>query len=263
VTSSTFLKYSVSIWFAIATLGQWMFGIYIALFYGKNTLTGDFENWNKVLPNGYIKGDLIGNTLVGIHVLIAIVMVIGGPLQFIPAIRNKFKIFHRTLGRAYVTIAILMALSGFIMVWTRSAIGGIIQHLSISIQAIYIICFAVAVIKNARNKDFISHEKWAWRLFLVCNGVWFFRVGLMAWLVIHKAPIGFDPKTFDGPFLWFLAIFTYALPLSLFTYESYLLAVKSKNNIYKWGVSSMIVILTLIMALGIVGATMGMWLPRI
>jgi hypothetical protein len=262
MNSSSTLKLSAKIWFIIAVIGQWIFGIYITLFYGKSTLTGNFEMWNKVLPHGYVKGDFGGNLLVGIHVMFAMIMVLGGPLQFIPQIRNRFRIFHRWLGKTYVFMATLMAIDGFTMVWTRGTVGGMIQHVNISIQAIYIIIFAILTIKFARKKAFQVHENWAWRLFMVCNGVWFFRVFLMAWLLIHRAPVGFDPETFDGPFLWVLSTLIYSIPLSVIVFELYLRAVKSQNKGFQWTISSLIFILTLIMTVGIIGATMGMWLPR-
>jgi hypothetical protein len=261
--SATTLRFSAKLWFIIATLGQWLFAFYIVAFYGKNTVTGQFEKWNEVLPHGYVKGDWAGNLLVGVHVMLAIVMVVGGPLQFIPQIRNRFKTFHRWLGRIYVLTAIIMALDGFVMVWTRGTVGGTLQHICISIQAIYIVIFALLVITFARKKEFLTHQQWAWRLFMVCNGVWFFRVGLMAWLLIHQAPVGFNPDTFDGPFLWFLAVFTYAIPLSLLIFELYQKAHKSQNNGFRWSVASLIFLLTILMTVGIVGATMGMWMPRI
>jgi hypothetical protein len=36
--------------------------------------------------------------------------------------------------------------------------------------------------------------------------VWFFRLGLTLWLLVHQAPVGFDPKTFSGPFLIVLTL---------------------------------------------------------
>lgn len=263
MNSASTLKLSAKIWFIIATIGQWIFGVYITLFYGGSTLSGNFEKWNKVLLHGYVEGDFWGNFLVGLHVMFAMVMVIGGPLQFIPQIRNRFKTFHRWLGRIYVFLSIIMAIDGFTMVWTRGTVGGTLQHVSISIQALYIILFAVLTIKFAQKKEFAKHQTWAWRLFMVSNGVWFFRVGLMAWLMIWQAPVGFDVKTFDGPFLWFLAVFTYAIPLSLIVFELYLKAEKSPNKGFQWAISSLIFILTLIMTIGIISATMGMWLPHI
>jgi uncharacterized membrane protein len=263
MNSLSTLKLSGKIWFIIAAIGQWFFGIYITLFYGGSTLLGNFENWNKVLPHGYVEGEFWGNLLVGIHVMFAMIMVIGGPLQFIPQIRNRFRTFHRLLGKTYVFMSIIMAIDGFTMIWTRGSVGGTFQHINISIQAIYIILFAFLTIKFARNREFAKHQNWAWRLFMVSNGVWFFRVGLMAWLIIHQAPVGFDKETFDGPFLWVLSTLAYSIPLSLIVFEMYLHAEKSQNKTFQLTTASVIFILTLIMTIGIIGATIGMWLPRI
>lgn len=257
------LQLTAKIWFILATIGQWIFGLYITLFYGKATIKGDFETWNKVLPHGYRAGDTPGNLVVGIHLLFAIIMVVGGPLQFIPQIRNRFAGFHRLLGKVYVFTAILMAIDGLVMVITRSTVGGTIQHVSISIQAIYIIAFAILTIYFAQKRKINIHNQWALRLFMVANGVWFFRVGLMFWLLIHQKPVGFDPDTFDGPFLWFLAIFIYALPLPILILELYLRATKSTNKIFIITTTVVLAVFTAIMAIGIVGASMGLWLPRI
>lgn len=95
------LTFAATLWLVVATVGQWLFGIYIILFYGKATVTGNFERWNKVLPHGYVEGDWKGNLVVGIHILLAAILVIGGPLQLITQVRNRFPRFHRWLGRLY------------------------------------------------------------------------------------------------------------------------------------------------------------------
>ena len=130
------LTFAASAWLVVATVGQWLFGVYILLFYGKSTLTGNFEQWNKVLPHGYIEGDWKGNVVVGIHILLAAILVIGGPLQLIPSVRQYLPRFHRWLGRIYVTTAIVVSTAGLIIVWTRGSVGDVVQHMSISIQAI-------------------------------------------------------------------------------------------------------------------------------
>ena len=63
-----------SAWLVVATAGQWLFGVYILLFYGKSTITGDFDRWNTVLPHGYVEGDWKGNLIMGAHVLLAAVI---------------------------------------------------------------------------------------------------------------------------------------------------------------------------------------------
>ncbi len=261
--SSKLLDFSAKFWFAIATIGQWIFGFYVVSVYLVSTFKGDFEKWNTVLPKGYIAGDWKGNLLVGIHVILAAIMVIGGPLQFIPQIRERFRTFHRWLGRVYVVTAIIVSSAGFIMVWTRGTVGDTFMHVTNSIQAFYIIIFAILAVRFAKKRQFAQHRNWTLRLFMVANGVWFFRIGLMAWLVINQAPVGFNPDTFTGPFLWVLSTVAYAVPISLILLEMYLYAQKKQNQAFSSITSITILLFTIIMAIGIFGATMGMWLPKI
>ena len=254
---------AATLWLVVATVGQWLFGIYIILFYGKATVTGDFERWNKVLPHGYVEGDWKGNLVVGIHILLAAILVIGGPIQLIAPVRNRLPRFHRWLGRLYVITAIVVSVAGLIMVWTRGSVGDTVQHSSISIQAVYVILFALLAIRYAKARQFAKHRAWALRLFMVVNGVWFFRVGLMFWLVVNGGPVGFNPETFTGPFLTALSVFTYAIPISLIVLEMYLYARQKQNQAFSYFTSALIFLCTIIMGIGIIGATMGMWLPRL
>ncbi|MGA0555781.1 DUF2306 domain-containing protein [Larkinella sp. VNQ87] len=257
------LTLAAAIWLTVATIGQWLFGLYILLFYGTSAMGGDFQRWNKVLPHGYVEGDWKGNLVVGFHILLAAILVMGGPLQLIPAIRRYAPGFHRWLGRIYVITAIVVSTAGLIMAWTRQVVGDSTQQISISIQALYIIGFALVAIRYARSRQFDQHRIWALRLFMVVNGVWFFRVGLMCWLLIHGGPVGFDPETFTGPFLTALSVFTYAIPLSLIILEMYLYAQRKRNEAISYLTSVLLLLGTILMGLGIFAATMGMWLPRV
>lgn len=261
--TSRMLTLAATSWLVVATAGMWLFGVYILLFYGKSTVTGDFDRWNEVLPHGYVPGDWKGNIVVGGHILLAAILVIGGPLQLIPRVRQCFPGFHRWLGKLYVLTAIVVSTAGLIMVWTRGSVGDSTQHISISIQAIYIIGFALLTIRSARSGQFDNHRVWGLRLFMVVNGVWFFRVGLMCWLVVNGGPVGFDAQTFTGPFLTALSIFTYAIPLSLIVLELYLHAQQKQTNAFNLFVSMLIFLFTLMMGIGVFGATMGMWLPKL
>ncbi|TAE31510.1 MAG: DUF2306 domain-containing protein [Cytophagales bacterium] len=256
------LTISATVWLTVTTLGQWLFGLYILLFYGKATAVGDFERWNRVLPHGYVPGDWTGNLTIGIHVLLAAVLVVGGPLQLMAPVRDRFRTLHRWLGRIYVGTAMTVSTLGVIMVWTRGTVGDTFMHVSNSLQALYIIAFALLSIQYARQRQFAQHRVWALRLFMVVSGVWFFRVGLMFWLLINGGPVGFDPNTFTGPFLTVLSLFTYAVPLPLIVLEIYLYAQHRQNRTVSLLTAALIGLCTLVMAIGIFGATMGMWLPR-
>jgi hypothetical protein len=255
------LNFAIRMWFVIATLGQWMFVYYVIAFYGRATASGNLEKWNEVLPHGFVADDTAGNLVVGIHLLFAAIIIICGPLQIIPQIRNYLPTFHRFSGRLYIFTAIILSFSGLIMVWTRGTVGGMTQHISISFNAVLIIISAVFAIRYAMKQDFKSHRIWALRLFLLVNGVWFFRVGLMFWLLINGGPVGFDPKTFEGPFLSILNISQYTIPLIIL--ELYLRSKNSSNKALSFVTSAILLIFTLVMAIGIFGATMGMWLPRL
>ncbi|TWI85742.1 putative membrane protein DUF2306 [Lacibacter cauensis] len=255
------LNMAVTSWFVTAVIGQWIFGVYVLLFYGTATLKGHPSDWNKVLPNGYVTGDIMGNVVVGSHLLLAITIIFGGPLQLIPKVRNRMPVFHKWNGRCYILSAFVTSLSGFYMVWVRGSVGGIVQHVSISINAILIIVFAVLAMKYARARNIKKHRIWAIRLFLVMNGVWFFRVGLNFWLFMNQGIVGFNPKTFEGPFLNILSFSQYLLPLLLF--ELYTIAKKSPNKRFVQVVAVIVMVFIIVMAIGIFSASKSVWLPRI
>ncbi|MCH7863462.1 MAG: hypothetical protein IH998_17870 [Proteobacteria bacterium] len=88
------LRGSVLFWFAVATTGQLAFVLYIAGFYGRAAVQGDFARWNQVLVGGYVPGGLAGNLVLAMHLLLAAVITLGGPLQLVPAIRRRWPRFH-------------------------------------------------------------------------------------------------------------------------------------------------------------------------
>ena len=255
------LKKAAALWFIVAVTGQWIFATYVALFYGGAAIDNDFMKWNRVLPHGYVEGQTMGNIAVGIHVFFAVAILLGGPLQFIPFIRNRFRKFHRINGRMYVTTMVLVSLSGIYMVIAKGTISGLIGDISVSLNGVLILAFAYLTIRTAIGRNFKIHNQWAFRLFLVANGVWFFRIGLMFWLLVNDGPVGFDPETFRGPFLVFLGFGQYCIPLLI--YEFYLRANKHEILWQKLTLTAVLVISSLITAIGIFAATMGMWLPRI
>ena len=101
----------------------------------------------------------------------------------------------------------------------------------------------------------------ALRLFLVVSGVWFFRIGLMLWIVVNRGPAGFDPVTFSGPFLTILSFAQYLLPLAVL--ELYFRAQRSTMAGVHVSMAAGLTVLTLVTAGGIAAATMLMWLPRL
>jgi hypothetical protein len=255
------LTLAAQFWFLVAVTGQLIFVYYIAAFYGGAAIAGDFAAWNKVLPRGYIAGETMGNLVLGSHLFLALIITLCGPLQLIPQIRARAPIFHRWNGRVYLLTVILAALGGVITGWTRGSIGSNIQHIGITINAVLILLFAYMALRYALARQFAIHRRWALRLFLVVSGVWFFRVGLMFWIIVNQGPVGFDPNTFEGPFLNFLSFAQYLIPLAVL--QLYLYAKDRASTTGKYVMTATLVVLTLAMGVGIFGATMFLWLPRI
>jgi hypothetical protein len=84
---------------------------------------------------------------------------------------------------------------------------------------------------------------------------------LLFWLIVNKGPVGFNPKTFLGPFLDFLTFAQLLIPIAVL--EVYFRVQQKAGANARFAFAGTLMILTLAMGVGIFGATMGMWLPRI
>ena len=247
-------------WCAVAVAGQLIFAAYVAAFYGGAALQGRWSVWNKVLLHGHVPGDPLGNGVVALHLLFTVVVVLGGAFQLAPVSRRRWPRLHRWNGRLYLPAATVLAAGGLVMVWTRGTVGGPAQHLAISLNALVILACAGLAWRDALAGRFDQHRRWALRLWLAVGGVWFFRIGLMAWLVLNRGPAGFDPETFRGPFLVFLAFAQFLLPLAVL--ELYLRVRDGSRPRAQAVLAAGLVLLTLLTALGIAAASMLMWWPK-
>jgi hypothetical protein len=259
---NTALRRAAGLWFAVAFVGQWLMVVYIATFYGSSAVAGDFPHWNRLLYHGYIPGDSIGNTALAIHILLAAVITASGTLQLIPQLRARAPSFHRWNGRLYILSAFTTSMVALYLVWIRGGVvGDLSQHLAVSLNAVLILLCAAMALRYAIARDFKTHRRWALRLFLVVSGVWFFRVGLMLSFLVFQGPFGFDPITFQGPFLTFLAFAQTLLPLAIL--ELYLRTQDRAGASGRIAMAAGLFVLTLAMGAGIAGAAMSLWLPTI
>lgn len=248
-------------WFVVTYSGQLIFAYYILMLYYRSTALGDFEKWNTANPHFYIKGDVTGNLIFGLHVALAAVITILGPLQLVSKIRNKAPRVHRICGRIYIFSAFLISAAGLYLTWVRGSIGGPFSAISISINALIIIVSAFFAVRYAMQRNIKLHNQWAVHLLLAMSGVWLFRVFFMLWMLIHRAPVGFDPETFTGPFLNALGVFVYILPQVVVA--MYFSAKFSNSTNKKLAFSLLLFVITIGIATGTMGAILGMWLPRI
>ena len=253
------LDRSATLWFVIALIGQWFFALYILGFYGVSSVNGTYESWNEHLFSGLIENDLLGNLFLIMHLILAFIITLGGPLQFFPKFRNKYRVFHRWNGKIYILVALMISIDGLYLIFSRGVIGGFVIMGGNIVNASLIMAFSVMAFLSARKKQFLAHRKWAIRTFLMVSGVWFFRIGFSFWILINQGAPG-HTENFDGPFDLFLAYGHSLVPLA--AAELFFLAEKSKHVQAKFSMTALMVLLSLITALGIFMATQIFWIPK-
>jgi hypothetical protein len=254
---SAALNMAARCWFLVTVVGQWAFLTYLVGFYGRTIVTGNPAQWNlnRMLPRGYVAADPHWDLSFGAHVMLAAVIAFGGTLQLIPQIRARASAFHRWNGRVFMLTAIGGSLTGLWMVWMRGADlggGGLLGPLSVSVDALLIIAFAAIAWSRIRLGRIESHRRWALRLFMVANGVWFLRLGVFGWYVLTGGAGMNNSGT--GLMNVFFEFADYLLPLAVL--ELYLRARDAGNFSVRIAAAATTFASTAYMAVGIFALTM-------
>lgn len=258
--SQRLLQRAAAGWLMVAMLGQGVFMLYVARLYGGALIAGDLNGWNRVMPRGHVPGDTVGNSVLATHLLFTLTVLLGGMLQLWPSLRRAAPRVHHWVGRCYLLSAVVLGLGGLFMVWARSAIAHPAQwgqHLGISLNALLILVFAGLSLRAALARRIEAHRRWALHLYLSVLGVWFFRLGLTLWLLVHQAPVGFDPETFSGPFLTLLSFAQTLVPLAALTL--YLRAERSALAGVQWLAAGGLVLAALATVAGTGTAYLMLW----
>lgn len=254
------LRGAAALWTSIAIGGQLVFAAYVAGFYGRTALAGNPERWNQVMARGHVAGDTVFNAVLALHLGLAVAIVLGGAVQLLPTLRRLRPAMHRWNGRIYLAGAVVLSLGGLAMIWIRGGVAGDLgQHLGTSANAVLILLCVAMAWRHARRSQWPAHRRWALRLFLAVSGVWFFRIGLMGWLAVNQAPVGFDPDRFVGPTLTALAFAQVLLPLAVL--ELYLRALDSRRSGPQWLAAVVVAAMSAATLVGTLAAIMGMWWP--
>ncbi len=259
ITARRALRAAAASWFITAVAGQWLFVYYIVGFYGLTLASGDFEAWdrNKNLTDGYIPGDAAGNAFFLAHVLMAAVLTFGGTLQLVPQLRERVIAVHRWNGRIFLVTAIAATSAGLYLQWVRGTAlhgkdTGIVEALGTTLDGVLVLAFAGLAWRAVRAKNIDAHQRWATRLFLVVNGVWFLRVGFRAWMVLTAGAFG------GQPFFSFWSFGAYLVPLAV--YEMYR-RTKTGPVLAQYAMAAALVALAIITGVGEAAAFFHNWLP--
>lgn len=261
ISQQKLLDYLTRAWVFVAFLGQWIFALYIFIAFGLAALTGDPTSADTSnMITGYIADDSAGNSMLLLHLLPAFILSFCGIFQLLPYLRKHFPSIHKWNGRIFLSLGLLGAITGLSLTWVRGSRLSDIGSIGITLNGILIVIAIFYAWKFARKRDFTRHARWAIHAFILVNAVWTFRLYLMSWFLVNQGPNG-NTANIDGPADIALSFACYLLPM--FVAEVYFWA-KRKRQGYAMVIANSIMFLgVLLTTLGVIAATMFMWLPRI
>ncbi|NVK21208.1 MAG: DUF2306 domain-containing protein [Kangiellaceae bacterium] len=243
-------------------IGLWLFAYYLLFYYIHPSLTKGLSSWQDLrLPNGYIPGDPIGNSIVAIHIYTGFIVSVIGPLQFSSYIRLSDPALHKNLGRLFLVSAILASLAGLYMVWVREHNGTITQAISISFGGLLTLIFSYFAWRYAKARYIKRHQVFALLVFCTANSAWFLRIGYQFWNYLRLGKIGHDSSVFAGKYFTLWTFGSYLLPVMAVLAYMYFKTINSKST--QMFNNAFLFLTICFLGLGIINAFWGMWLPRI
>ncbi len=255
------LQFLTRSWVLVVLTGQWIFALYIFIQFGIAALNGNPTSADTSrMIQGYTQGDNFGNGVLMLHLLPAILLSLSGVFQLFPYLRNKYPFFHRWNGRMFLTLGILGTITGLYLTWVRGTRLSDIGSIGLTLNGLLILLASVLAWRFAIKRQYQKHMRWAVHSFILVNGVWSFRLYLMAWFILNQGPNG-NNANIDGPADIALSFASYLLPMLIA--EIYFWAMRQKST-FRVSITNVFVLLGLLITiLGVFAATMFMWWPAI
>jgi hypothetical protein len=143
---------------------SWLIMTLFALF--LFAITAEYLSFKSDVNFLLVKQDIVFDSIwrptFYLHVISGMIVILVGPIQFIPKLRNRFMSFHKILGKIYAYAVLgVAAPTGLIMAFYAE--GGIWSTIAfIVMSGLWIITTLLAIIK-VKNKDIVGHKKWMYR----------------------------------------------------------------------------------------------------
>lgn len=254
-------KQLLMIWGGLVFIGQWFFAAYIFAQFVLPWFDGSISPRTfSHMIKGYVKGDNTGNAVMLVHLLPVFILSGFGVLQLVPQLRRRWPRFHLWNGRLFLVIGLLGAISGLWLTWGRNARLSDVGALGITLNGLLIPIAVALAWYYARQQNFSLHMRWALHAFILINAVWTFRLMLMGWFLINQGPNG-NNASLDGPADITFSYLCYLLPMAVI--ELYCWAKKSTSAVKAGLLNTSLIFMLMITAVGVSGAAMLMWFPRI
>ena len=117
------------------------------------------------------------------HVIVGMLGLALGPLQFHPRIQARAAL-HRTIGKVYVGIAMLVGLVGLYMSWY--SFGGPITHIGFGSLATGVLITTWTAYRLIRAQQFRRHREWMIRSYALMFGAVTLRLWLPLFIIAYQ-----------------------------------------------------------------------------
>ncbi len=138
-----------------------------------------------------------------LHTIPGALFMILAPMQFIPAIRRKYPIYHRWAGRVVLLSCLILGISASIILFTfpYTSFDPNLSNLSEQIPDIFFgtffLLFAALGYYNIRKGNIEKHRRYMIRVFAIGLGISLFRI-----LMVVTAIAGTNPLELIGIYFW-------------------------------------------------------------
>ena len=101
-----------------------------------------------------------------LHVVPGILYLALAPLQFLPAIRNRFRNFHRRSGQMLTVIGLVLGLAA-LFIGLVIPFSGLPEQVVIAVFGVFYLISIIKGFQFARARQFAAHREWMLRAFAI------------------------------------------------------------------------------------------------
>lgn len=122
-------------------------------------------------PNLFVERYIEHPITTAVHMFTGIAFVLLAPLQFVARIRNRYRRFHRWLGRILLLMAVIAGIYGLICVVTFPAFGGVATESAGWFFGPLFLFSLIRAYQQIRRRNIAAHREWMIRAFAMGLGV--------------------------------------------------------------------------------------------
>jgi len=129
------------------------------------------------------------------HIISGFFFMVTGPLQFLPAIRNRWPKFHRVTGRVYILASAVAGFSALAIVPLLPVFGTFTAKAASTFGALLFLLTTYLAYHQIRRREIRKHREWMLRSYALGLGIATFRV-LLPLLMMPPLRLPF-PEAWD------------------------------------------------------------------